>query len=176
MELYLLWIHHSLDGGWTGNKNPIRGTVGGTRWESQQQTLWHVHARTTHTFFRATEYIEWCVRFGSSFEIQIHFLLSVAHWRGELGSVPEGTGSWLHPGQVTSSTHTPVCSLWSAYFTQLHFAALPPADIASAQAGKRICNEFIFVVRGYKNINTIWKIVSKCLKFSLLESKKTGGK
>lgn len=49
MELYLLWIHHSLDGGWTGNKNPIRGTVGGTRWESQQQTLWHVHAGARHT-------------------------------------------------------------------------------------------------------------------------------
>lgn len=56
MELYLLWIHHSLDGGWSGNKNPIRGTVGGTRWESQQQTLWHVHARTTHTFFLHFKY------------------------------------------------------------------------------------------------------------------------
>lgn len=50
-------------------------------------------------------------------------------------------------------------------FTQLHLfrrvASGSFGAVASAQQGKHIYNEFICIVRGYKNIKTMWKIVSK---------------
>lgn len=122
MELCLVWIHHSGDGGWTGNKNPIRGTVGGTRWESQRRTLWHVHARIahhthTHTFSShlkyPTEPIYSCVRFQPRFQVQIRR----CSW-AELGQ-SQRTGPWMgHP----VPSHTSLEPLVSWFF----FVALPP--------------------------------------------------
>ena len=50
MEFCVVWIHHSEDGGWPGNKDPIRATVGGTQQEPWQDGPYNTYTHThTHT-------------------------------------------------------------------------------------------------------------------------------